>query len=374
MPILDLRDNDLAKTLVRHSVRAGKGDLVFIDAIGLDTRGLAEAICGEVLRAGAAPYVHLSDPETIRKLVHGSTESTLTRLAEFELLQMQNATCYIGIRGGANSYELADVPPRKMDLYNRILRKPVHLEERVKRTRWVVLRYPNSAMASMAGQPREKFADFYYQVCNHDYSAMEKACRPLKRLMEKTDHVAIKGPGTDLEMSIQGIPVVPCFGTHNIPDGECFTAPVRDSVNGTVTFNVPTIWESRAYDNIQLEFKDGRVTRATAGDKEQTRALNRVLDQDEGSRFIGEFSLGFNPHILKPMRDILFDEKIAGSFHMALGQAYEDADNGNTSQLHWDMVCIQRPEFGGGEIHFDGKLIRKDGVFLPKALQPLNRE
>lgn len=372
MAVLDPRDHDLARILIRHSVRAGKGDLVFIDAIGLDTSGLAEAICEEATRVGAAPYVHLSDPETIRKLLHGGSEGVFARLAEFELLQMRNATCYIGIRGGRNSFEAADVPPKKMDLYNRIVRKPVHLEERVKNTRWCVLRYPNSAMAHMAMQPRETFADFYYRVCTHDYAAMARACRPLKALMEKTSQVRITGPGTELEMSIKGMGVVPCFGSHNIPDGECFTAPVRGSVNGTVAFNVPTIWESRSYDKITLEFEKGKVLRATAANPEQTKQLNRVLDQDEGARYVGEFSLGFNPHILSPMRDILFDEKIAGSFHMALGQAYEEADNGNTSQLHWDMVCIQRPDFGGGEVWFDGKLIRKDGMFLPKSLEALN--
>lgn len=372
MAVFDQRDRDLARILVRHSVKAGRGDLVFIDAIGLDTRGLAEALCEEVVRAGAAPYVHLTDPETTRRLLHTASRATYERLAEFELLQMKNTTCYIGIRGGSNPYETADVPPAKMSLYNRILRHPVHLEERVKNTRWCVLRYPNSAMAQMAGQPREAFADFYYRVCTHDYRAMEKACRPLARLMEKTRHVHIKGPGTDLAFSIEGIPVVPCFGAHNIPDGECFTAPVRDSIDGVVTFNVPTIWESHPYDRIVLEFEEGRVVKATGANREQTRRLNRVLDQDEGARFAGEFAIGFNPHIFEPMRDILFDEKIAGSFHMAMGQAYEDADNGNHSQIHWDMVCIQRQDLGGGEIWFDGKLIRKDGIFLPKSLRALN--
>ena len=372
MAIFDPRDKELAKILIRHSVRAGKGDLVYIDAIGLDTRGLAEAICVEAAQAGAAPHVHITDPETTRRLLHVASEEVFTRLAEFELLQMKNATCYIGIRGNSNSYEMADVPARKLDLYNRILRGPVHLEERVRNTRWCVLRYPNSSMAQLACQPREAFADFYYRVCTHDYAAMARACKPLQALMDRTDSVEIRSADTHLTFSIKDVPSVPCFGTHNIPDGECFTAPVRDSVNGHVTFNSPTIWESQGYEKIRLEFVNGRIVKATAANPDQTRRLNRVLDQDEGARYVGEFSLGFNPHVLHPMRDILFDEKIAGSFHMAMGQAYEDADNGNRSRLHWDMVCIQRPDYGGGEIYFDGKLIRKDGLFLPKSLQKLN--
>ena len=191
-----------------------------------------------------------------------------------------------------------------------------------------------------------------------------------KKLMERTDRVEIAGPGTDLRFSIKKIPAVICGGDRNIPDGEVFTAPVRDSVNGFVTFNAPTIYQGTSFDHIRLEFENGKIVKATSN---QTKKLNDVLDADAGARYIGEFSLGFNPHILHPMRDILFDEKIAGSFHFTPGQAYETADNGNRSQVHWDMVNIQRREYGGGEIYFDGKLIRKNGEFVVPALQSLNR-
>lgn len=370
----DSRDQELARLLIKHSVKAQKGDLVFIDAVGLDTAGLAEAVLIETLKVGAAPYVHLSEPETSRKLLHAAGEESMKRLAKFEMLQMKDTQCYIGIRGAANIFESSDVPPRQLSLYNKIVRKPVHLDQRVRHTRWCVLRFPNASMAQLAQRPRETFADFYYKVCTLDYSKMERAVRALKTAMEKTDEVHFKGNGTDLRMSIKNIGVVPCTGSHNIPDGECFTAPVRKSVNGTVFFNTPTIWEGTPYENIKLIFKDGKIVEATAASKEQTTKLNRVLDQDEGARYVGEVAIAFNPFILHPMRDILFDEKIAGSFHMAMGQAYEDADNGNKSQVHWDMVCIQRKDYGGGEIYFDGKLVRKDGIFLPKSLQGLNRE
>jgi aminopeptidase len=193
--------------------------------------------------------------------------------------------------------------------------------------------------------------------------------KALHRLMEKTDRVGIKGPGTDLRFSMKGIPAVVCGGDHNIPDGEVFSCPVRDSVEGHVTFNAPSIYQGIAFDGIRLEFKDGKIVNATSN---ETKKLNKILDSDPGARYIGEFSLGCNPRILHPMRDILFDEKIAGSFHFTPGQAYEEADNGNRSQVHWDMVSIQRPEYGGGEIYFDRKLIRKNGLFLPKPLRSLN--
>ena len=192
----------------------------------------------------------------------------------------------------------------------------------------------------------------------------------LKALMDATDKVRIKGPGTDLHFNIKDIGSVVCGGNHNIPDGEVFTAPVKRSVEGHVSFNVPTIYQGTVFEDVRLEFSRGRITGATAG--RHTAKLNAILDSDAGARFIGEFALGFNPQILHPIRDILFDEKIAGSFHFTPGQAYEIGGNGNRSQVHWDMICIQRPDYGGGEVWFDGKLIRKDGAFLPAAIKSLN--
>jgi len=372
MPIIDPRDTDLAQLLISHSIKAKKGELVFIEAVGLDTVGLAMALSKAVLNAGAAPYVHIVEPEQRRAFLLNAKEASMERLGEFELLQMQNADCFIGIRGTQNSFENADVSRDQMKLYAKHIAKPVHLEERVKRTRWCVLRYPNPAMAQLAQRSREAFAEFYYKVCTLDYAKMARDVRALKALMEKTDHVHIRGPGTDLQFSMKNIPVVPCTGTHNIPDGECFSAPVKDSVNGTVAFNAPTIWDGAPYEQLAMTFKDGRIIKATAANKDQTDRLNKILDQDEGARYVGEFSLAFNPMIKHPMRDILFDEKIAGSFHMAMGQAYEEANNSNQSALHWDMVCIQRKDYGGGEMYFDGKLVRKDGVFLAKNLAGLN--
>jgi aminopeptidase len=187
--------------------------------------------------------------------------------------------------------------------------------------------------------------------------------------MDKTDRVEIKGPGIDLRFSIKGIGAVSCGGTHNIPDGEVFSCPVKNSVEGEITFNAPTIYQGTSFERIRLVFEKGKIVEATGTN---TQRLNEILDSDAGARYIGEFAIGFNPHIQEPMHDILFDEKIAGSFHFTPGQAYQEADNGNRSQVHWDMVCIQRPDYGGGEIYFDGKLIRRDGLFVPAALKKLD--
>jgi len=286
-----------------------------------------------------------------------------------EMFRMKKVQAYIALRGSANMNETSDVPSNQMALYSRLLR-PV-LNYRVNKTRWVVLRWPTPSMAQAAGLSTEAFEDFYFDVCTMDYPRMAKAMVPLERRMRRADRVQLKGPGTDLLFSIKGIGAKMCKGDRNIPDGEVFSCPVKDSVHGTIQFNTPTLYSGTRFDNVRLEFEHGKIVNASANN---TKRLNEILNTDAGARYIGEFSLGFNPHILTPMCDILFDEKIAGSLHFTPGQAYEQCDNGNRSAVHWDMVLIQRPEWGGGEVWFDGELIRKDGRFLPRDLKALNPE
>jgi aminopeptidase len=292
-------------------------------------------------------------------------------LTRRDLEFMKDMQCYIAVRGGHNITENSDVPDDKMQIVQEHWRKPV-LDQRVDHTKWVVLRWPTPSMAQLAGMSTEGFEDFYFDVCTLDYAKMARAEEPLKDRMMRADRVHLKGPAdTDITFSIKGIPAVPCIGDRNIPDGEVFTAPVRDSVNGVIHFNAGTIYNGKPYDDIRLVFKDGKVVEATGSN---TPGINEVLDSDEGARYIGEFSIGFNPCVKQAMRDILFDEKIAGSIHFTPGRAYEEADNGNRSKIHWDMVLIQTPEFGGGEILFDDELIRKDGRFVPEYLHGLNPE
>jgi aminopeptidase len=274
---------------------------------------------------------------------------------------------YIAVRGSANASEAADVPGDRQAAYARTLR-PL-LNRRVNQTRWVVLRWPTPSMAQAANMSTEAFEDFYFTVCAMDYRKMARAMKPLQRRMARADRVQIKGPGTDLTFSVRGVGAVPCVGLRNIPDGELFSCPLKRSVNGTIQYNTPTIYAGTRFEQVRLTFENGRIVEATASD---TRKLNEILDTDNGARYVGEFSLGFNPHIQNPMCDILFDEKIAGSLHFTPGQAYEECGNGNRSAIHWDMVLIQRPEWGGGEVWFDGELIRQDGLFVPADLQPLN--
>ncbi len=362
----DPRYDSLAKVLVFHSTKPKKGERVMID-VSETPEEFVIALIRAVRAAKAEPFVVIHSNRVSRELALGVTATQASTMAEIDLARLKKMQAYIAVRGSHNIAEMADVPQEKSALLSSKLRPA--LDYRINKTRWVVLRWPTASMAQQAQMSSEAFADFFFRVCTLDYSKMIPGMKALKALMDRTDRVEITGPGTDLRFSIKGIGSVICGGEHNIPDGEVFSCPVKESVEGYVTFNAPTLNRGIAFDNVRLEFSKGKVAKASANN---TKALNEILDTDAGARFIGEFSLGFNPHILHPMRDILFDEKIAGSFHFTPGQAYEVAGNGNKSAIHWDMVCIQRKDYGGGEVWFDGKLIRKDGLFVPAALQALN--
>ena len=327
----------------------------------------------ELVRAararGAIPLVEIRHTRVNRELLRDTNARHAGLVCDLELARMKKMQAYIAIRGAANATENADVPAERMALYSKTTR-PV-TDHRVKHTRWCVLRWPTPSMAQAAGMSTEAFENLYFEVCTMDYRKMARAMVPLQRRMKRADRVHLKGPGTDLTFSIKGIGAQMCKGDRNIPDGEVFSCPVRDSINGHIQFNAPTLYSGTKFENVRLEFEKGKVVKATSSD---TRRLNEILDTDPGARYTGDFSLGFNPYILNPMCDILFDEKIAGSMHLTPGQAYEECDNGNHSAVHWDMVLIQRPEWGGGEIWFDGELIRRDGLFVPRDLKPLNPE
>lgn len=368
--MLDNRIVTLAQNLVNYSCNVKKGEKVLIEANGIDSQLITELI-KEIYNKSAYPFVNLYNSKVQRALLWNMTEEHAKQMAKYGTYQMQDMNAYIGIRGGNNAFELSDVDPKKRQFYDKFYSHPVHHEIRVGKTKWVVLRYPTEGMSSQSKMSTEAFTDLYFKVCNLDYAKMDKAMDPLKELMLATDKVRIVGKGTDLSFSIKGIDVEKCSGLRNIPDGEIYTAPVKDSVNGVISYNTPSIENGYEYKDVKLTFKNGKIVEATSNN---TEGLNHILDTDEGARYIGEFALGVNPYIEKPMGDILFDEKISGSFHFTPGSCYEDANNGNNSAIHWDLVCIQTKEFGGGEIYFDDKLIRKDGIFVLDSLKGLNKE
>lgn len=366
---MDLRVKQLADVLVNYSCNVQKNEKVLINYEGECCKPLVKQLIKNIYARGGMPYVEMRDSSVTREILLGATEEQMDFLNEYQLMQMKGMDCYIAIRAGSNTSELSDVPSDKLNMYYRKT-QPV-LDYRVNETKWVVLRYPNESMAQLAGTSLESFEDFYFEVCTLDYAKMSKAMDSLVELMNRTDRVHIKGPRTDLTFSIKDIPAIKCAGEMNIPDGEVYTAPVRESMNGVISYNTPSEEQGFTYENIRFEIKDGKIIKAAANDNER---INQLLDTDEGARYFGEFAIGVNPYILNPMKDTLFDEKIAGSFHLTPGMAYEDAPNGNDSAVHWDLVMIQRPEYGGGEIYFDDVLIRKDGLFTLPELMCLNPE
>ena len=366
----DSRYARLAKLLVEYSCELRRNEVILLDMIDVPDE-MTVALMRAARDVGGVPLVEVRHSRVMREVQRGTDETHARLVRDYEMARMKKVQAYIAIRGAHNASESGDVPGEKQRLYAKVMR-PV-LNRRVNDTKWCVLRWPTPSMAQAANMSTEAFEDFYFDVCTMDYARMAKAVVPLAKRMRKADRVHIKGPGTDLTFSIQGIGAKPCEGQRNIPDGECFSCPTLKSSNGVITFNTPTLYAGTKFEGIRLELRDGRIVSATCSGGTEKK-LNDILDTDPGARSIGEFSLGFNPYIQSPMCDILFDEKIAGSLHYTPGQAYEDCGNGNKSAVHWDMVLIQRPEWGGGEVWFDGELIRRDGRFVPKDLLGLNPE
>jgi aminopeptidase len=366
---MDERIKKLSNLVVNYSTAIEPGQRCLIDYSGQAPLELVRQLIRDVYAAGGVPYVASREDSVTREILLGADETQLALSCENQLAFMQQMQAYISVRAGDNNTELADVPSEKMNMYHKVM-TPV-LDYRVNHTKWCVLRYPNGAMAQLAGTSVAAFEDFYYDVCTMDYAKMDKAMDALVDRMNRTDQVRLAGPGTDLTFSIKGVGAIKCAGNMNIPDGEVYTAPVRESMNGHITYNAPSLELGFTYENVHFEIQNGKIIKATAND---TVRINNLLDTDEGARYFGEFAIGLNPYILNPMKDILFDEKICGSFHLTPGRCYEDADNGNLSAVHWDLVMIQRTEYGGGEIWFDGELVRKDGLFITEDLKGLNPE
>lgn len=367
----DPRFIKLSELLTSYSMKLKEGDVVLIDLMDTPDEMGVELIRA-ARRLGAIPLLDIRHSKLVREVQRETTLEQVQLQCEIELERMKKVNAYVAIRGSENSCEFSDVPSEKQVMYSKGMR-PV-LDQRVNETRWVVLRWPTPSMAQSASMSTEAFEKFYFDVCTLDYAKMSLAMDPLVDLMNKTDRVRLIAPDTDISFSIEGFPAIKCDGLRNIPDGEVYTAPVKDSVNGKISYNTPTIYGGMHFEKITLTVKEGKIIEAVSVNDTLTKRLNEILNTDAGARYFGEFALGVNPYILNPMCDILFDEKISGSIHFTPGASYSVAFNGNKSAVHWDMVLIQRPEWGGGEIWFDDVLIRKDGIFIPGTLQGLNPE
>ncbi|MGE5279330.1 MAG: aminopeptidase [Deltaproteobacteria bacterium] len=362
----DPRVQRLAQILVDYSMKVTRNDVVQIDFSGTRALPLVEAIYRRCLQKGAvAEYVSGHESLT-RAFFEEAGTRQLDDLPRHRLAAMRRATCYVGIGADEDPRFLARVPTGKVVRRQRTL-KPV-VDRRVNHTRWVVTRYPTQGFARAAHMSLRSLEELFFKSCLLDWPLFSKRLTRLQQIVGRARDVRITAPDTDLRFSLKGMPAVKCEGLRNMPDGEVFTAPVRGSVEGRITYNVPSLYHGREFNGVRFVFRKGRIVEASC----RTGAaadLKRILDSDPGARYIGEFSFGLNPHIRRPVRNILFDEKITGSFHFTPGQAYGETDNGNRSSVHWDLVKDLRP---GGAVYFDGRLIQEDGLFVPKELQPLN--
>ncbi|MEX2463121.1 MAG: aminopeptidase [Balneolaceae bacterium] len=357
------KDNELAQQLIQHSTELKRGENILLQLVGLNGIGLIRALVDATREMGANPFVKIEDSETNRILLeNGNDEFWKLQSSADQLPLMKQMDAFIGIRAAENIYENSGVSKQANDAYSKHFLNPVHFKQRVEHTKWVVLRYPSPAFAMNAKMTTTEFVQFYYDSCLLDYSKLEEAMKPLEEILKKTDQIHLKGHGTDIRFSVKGQNWIPCFGKRNIPDGELFSSPLIDSVNGEITY-APSVYQGKPFEFVKLLVKDGVVRDF---DSSNNDALKEILDTDDGSRRFGEFSFGLNPVIQNPMYDILFDEKIYGSNHLTLGKDYAIAANGNSSNIHWDLVCI------GADVYLDGERVREGRLFVKEELKGLN--
>lgn len=364
----DERLKKLVRNILGYSLNIQKGERLMIRG-PFSAKPVMMELVKQASALGALPFVRILDEELLRCTLSGAGDGRLELEGKWDLDIYKDIDADVSFLSEENDAELSSIDSAIMQRRSHARRPWVNLVTREKK--WVLLNWPTKGQAQSAHMPFEEFYDFVIDASSMDYSQMKENMLALGALMDKTDKVRITGPGTELTFSIKGIPHEICAGENNLPDGEVFTSPVKESVEGSLTYNAPSTYHGKVYRNVHLEFSRGKIVKASA--ESNSEALGAIFDTDEGARYIGEFSFGLNPHITKPFGNTLFDEKISGSFHFTPGSAYEGVgDNGNRSAIHWDMVCIQTPEYGGGEIWFDDVLIRKDGLFVLPELKPLN--
>ena len=360
-------EKKLAEIIVNHSLKVKENERVLITYNGIESISLVKEIVKVVIKAKGvveADYQNQNINDYVRS---NMTDAVINSKVNKMKYEVENYDCFVKLCYRKSDYYDKNTDKDMKNKLNEMIHP--YKEIQVNKRRWVLLNYPSIVDSFKTHMTPFEFYNFAFSTMTVDYDKMYQDMLPLKELMEKTDKVRIVAPNTDLTFSIKGLPAIICAGESNIPDGECFTAPVKDSVNGTITYNVPSPYQGEIFEHVSLTFKNGQIIKASSNNNAK---IKEIFSTDEGARYVGEFSLGLNPVIMEPMGDILYDEKIAGSIHFTPGCCYDECDNGNKSQIHWDMVLIQRPEYGGGEIYFDDVLIRKNGLFVLPELEPLN--
>lgn len=355
----------LAKIITNYSVEVKPGEKVLLRGYGFESYPLIKEVYRECMRAGAIEVnVRFSEEEISRIFFEEANEKQLKYLNKIELEMAKSYDVMVQIVADKNPYEMKDTDMKKIQITQKA-RKP--LSDILTKKRWCLFYYPNVASAALAKKSLEDWENFVMDSCLLDWKKEEELQKKFIEIMKKVKKVRITGKETDLEVNIAGQKWLTCCGKFNMPDGEVFTSPVRTGVNGFIRYNVPTNYMSHDFNFVKLTLKDGKVIKEQS---DNDSALKEILSTDKGARYFGEFAFGLNNKIKEGTKQILFDEKMGKSLHMALGRCYEEAPNGNDSSIHWDLIFNFK--WSNAELYFDNKKVFSKGKWTDRKLSFLN--
>lgn len=355
----------LAKIMIGYSIALKKGEKLMLRGYGFDSYPLIKELYREAMKAGAIQVdVRFSVDELTRIFFDHASKEQIEYITDLDKKVADSYDAMIQVVADENPFELGEVNIKKLNMSAKA-RKP--LSDILHKKRWCLFYYPNVASATFAKKNLEQWEDFVFDCSIKDWKKEEKMQAKFVNLMSKVDKVHIVGKETDLHLSVKKQIWRKCCGTHNMPDGEIFTSPLRTSVNGVIRYNVPTHYQSQDFEWVKLTLKDGKVVREESNNQ---KGVTEILNSDAGARYFGEFAFGLNKEIMNPTRQILFDEKMGRSLHMALGKCYDECPNGNDSTVHWDLIF--RFDWAGAELWFDGVKVYSKKKWIDKRFAFLN--
>jgi len=369
----DPRVLEVAKLVTGYSIDVQPGETVLIHCT-VDTVPMAAAMIAEVYKRGGYPFVNYVNEELQAALSDGADRRQAERLMKLRMWHATDMDCIIHLNVPRSLYAVSSTPKerqKELEKWNLEIQEELGLNWERSVVKPCVMTFPTYLTANNGHMSLIEYTDLYYKACTADYPAIGAALERLSSYMNDISEVHLLGVGTDLRFSVKGMKMLVSAGDRNMPDGEGYCSPVIDSAEGVISYNIPSFYRGTLYENVVFELSKGKIVKAESN---YTDRINEVLDMDEGARCIGEFAIAVNPHIVKPSGTILFDEKMTGSIHFTPGREIWKAGNGNRSIVHWDLVYCQLPQYGGGEMLFDGTLVRKDGRFVVPELECLNPE
>lgn len=357
----DQRIKKFAQILIDYSIFVKKGENVIISAGSLADELVLE-VYKNVIKKGAYPLPEISLPGMSKLYFENASEEQLKKFPELSMHKIKHSQKYLGIYAPKDTRELRDIDPKKIGIREKVT-NPLsdYVVNEKKKIRRCSTDFPTPALAKDAGMSYEAFKNFFFNAANQDWVKESKRLKKIHSLFKGANIIHIKAPGTDLKMSVKGRPLIVDDGKENMPGGEMFYAPIKESVEGHIKFTYPAVRSGKEVRGIRIEFKKGKVVKAKATKNE--KFLKEMINLDKGSKYVGELGIGCNKKINRFTKNLLFDEKIGGTIHLALGMAYKECKGDNKSALHWDIVCDLRKN---GQIIADGKVIQNNGRWIFK--------